>query len=222
MYLCEFLLQQFIEPATITNKTIGSGTGGGQSEETYGDIYPSGSNPIKPGIRNVSVGTSEQTGNGVFVGTGIVQSPTNTDNSGFGLKDVVFGTDTSGSVALICEDFEVNKSDTLYVGNYEMYPNFLSGGAVRTETTNYNVTKDDWLIIADTTGGNITITLPDPSGLSGKTWIIKKPLSGHQVTINTATAAQIDGSDSHTQTSHHSYDVITTDGSQFYIIGEGH
>jgi hypothetical protein len=222
VYLCEFLLAQFIQPATITNKTIGSGTGGGQSEETYGDIYPSGSNPIKPGIRTVSVGTSESTGNGVFVGTGIVQSPTNTDNSGFGLKDVVFGTETNGSVALICEDFEVTKSETLYVGNYEMYPNFLSGGAVKTVSANYSATKDDWLILATTTAGNFTITLPDPTGLSGKSWVIKKPLPSHQVTIATATAAQIDGSDSHTQTSAHSYDVITTDGVQFYIISEGH
>jgi hypothetical protein len=58
--------------------------------------------------------------------------------------------------------------------------------------------------------------------LSGKTWIIKKPLAGHQVTIATATSAQIDGSDTHTQTSAHSYDVITTDGVEFYIIAEGH
>ncbi len=49
-----------------------------------------------------------------------------------------------------------------------MYPSFLSGGAVRTETTNYNVTKDDWLILCDATAGGFTVTLPDPSGLSGK------------------------------------------------------
>jgi predicted benzoate:H+ symporter BenE len=103
-----------------------------------------------------------------------------------------------------------------------MYPNYLSGGAVTTVSANYSATKDDWLILATTTAGNFTITLPDPSGLSGKTWIIKKPLAGHQVTIATATAAQIDGSDTHTQTSRHSYDVITTDGVQFYIIAEGH
>jgi hypothetical protein len=103
-----------------------------------------------------------------------------------------------------------------------MYPNYLSGGSVQTVSANYSATKYDWLIIASTTAGNFTITLPDPSGLSGKTWIIKKPLAGHQVTIDTATAAQIDGSDTHTQTAHHSYDVITTDGVQFYIIAEGH
>jgi hypothetical protein len=103
-----------------------------------------------------------------------------------------------------------------------MYPNFLSGGSTQTVSANYSATKDDWLIIATTTAGNFTITLPDPTGLSGKTWIIKKPLAGHQVVIATATAAQIDGSDTHTQTSAHSYDVITTDGVQFYIIAEGH
>jgi len=221
VYLCEFLLQQFIEPATITNKTIGSGTGGGQSEETYGDIYPSGSNPIKPGIRNVSVGTSEQTGNGVFVGTGIVQSPTNTDNSGFGLKDVVFGTDTSGSVALICEDFEVNKSDTLYVGNYEMYPSFLSGGAVKTVTTTTSVTKDDWLVLCDATAGAFTVTLPDPSGLSGKHWVFLKTNSAHSITIDTATAATINGADDEVINNHWEKKWVVCDGTNYFVIGNG-
>ena len=220
VYLCEFLLQQFIEPAVITNKTIGSGTGGGQSEETYGDIYPSGSNPIKPGIRGVSVGTSEQTGNGVFVGTGIVQSPTNTDNSGFGLKDVVYGTNTSGSVALICEDFEVNKSDTLYIGNYEMYPSFLSGGNVKTITANYTATKDDYLFLLDTTAGQITLTLPDPSGLSGKYFAVKKITAGQQVTIDTVGTAKIDGGDTHTMTNQWAAHEIVTDGVDYFLMGE--
>jgi len=222
VYECEFLLAQFISPPTITNKTTGSQTGNGGNTEQYGDIYPSGSNPIRPGVRGLNVGGGVQTGNGVFVGGGIVQSPVNTNNSGLGLKDVVYGNNTNGSVALVCNDFEVTKSDTLYIGNYEMYPNYLSGGSVQTVSANYSATKDDWLIIASTTAGNFTITLPDPTGLSGKTWIIKKPLPSHQVVIATATAAQIDGADTHTQTSRHSYDVITTDGVQFYIIAEGH
>lgn len=220
VYLCEFLLQQFIEPAVITNKTIGSGTGGGQSEETYGDIYPSGSNPIKPGIRGVSVGTSEQTGNGVFVGTGIVQSPTNTDNSGFGLKDVVFGTNTNGSVALICEDFEVNKSDTLYVGNYEMYPSFLSGGNVKTLTTSYTATKDDYLFLLNPSAGGMVLTLPDPTGLSGKHFAVKKIVLAHSVDIVTVGTAKIDGADTHTISGHYASHIFATDGIDYFIIGE--
>jgi hypothetical protein len=222
VYECEFLLAQFIPPATQTIKVVGAGTAGGEQVETYGDLYPAGNFPFKPGIKGISVGTSQSDGSGVFVGTGIVQSPININNSGLGVIDTVFGVGVDGSVALVCDDFEVTKSDTLYVGNFEMYPNYLSGGAVTTVSANYSATKNDWLIIASTTAGNFTITLPDPTGLSGKTWIIKKPLAGHQVTIATATAAQIDGSDTHTQTAHHSYDVITTDGVEFYIIAEGH
>ena len=222
VYECEFLLAQFIPPATLSKKVVGAGTAGGNQGETYGDIYPGGNFPIKPGIKGISVGTSQSEGSGVFVGTGIVQSPIYINNSGLGLKDTLYGVGVDGSVALVCDDFEVTKSDTLYVGNYEMYPNFLSGGSTKTVSANYSATKYDWLIIASTTAGNFTITLPDPTGLSGKTWIIKKPLAGHQVVIATATAAQIDGSDTHTQTSAHSYDVITTDGVQFYIIAEGH
>ena len=222
VYECEFLLAQFIPPATLSKKVVGAGTAGGNQGETYGDIYPGGNFPIKPGIKGISVGTSQSEGSGVFVGTGIVQSPIYINNSGLGLKDTLYGVGVDGSVALVCNDFEVTKSDTLYIGNYEMYPNYLSGGSVQTVSANYSATKDDWLIIASTTAGNFTITLPDPTGLSGKTWIIKKPLAGHQVVIATATAAQIDGSDTHTQTAHHSYDVITTDGVQFYIIAEGH
>ena len=218
VYLCEFLLAQFIQPATITNKTIGSGTGGGQSEETYGDIYPSGSNPIKPGIRAVSVGTSEGTGNGVFVGTGIVQSPTNTNNSGFGLKDVVFGTETNGSVAIVCEDFEVTKSDTMYVGNYEMYPNFLSGGDVKTLTTSYTATKDDYLFLLNPATGGMVLTLPDPTGLSGKYFAVKKITAAHSVTIATTGTAKIDGADTHSVSGHWTAHEIVTDGIDYFLI----
>ncbi len=43
VYLCEFLLQQFIEPATIVQKTIGAGTAGQTDAES--DIYPGGNIP---------------------------------------------------------------------------------------------------------------------------------------------------------------------------------
>ena len=82
VYECEFLLAQFIPPATLTKKVVGAGTSGGQQHETHGDIYPGGNFPIKPGIKGISVGTSQSEGSGVFVGTGIVQSPIYINNSG--------------------------------------------------------------------------------------------------------------------------------------------
>jgi hypothetical protein len=220
VYECEFLLAQFIPPATQTIKVIGSGTAGGNQGETYGDIYPSGNNPIRPGIKGVSIGTSQGSGMGVFVGTEIVNSAINVNNSGLGLTGVSFPIGTDGSVALVCNDFEVTKSDTLYVGNFEMYPNFLSGGLVKTITANYTATADDHMFLADTTAGAFTISLPDPTGLSGKTFIVKKITSGNQVTIDTVGTAKIDGADTHSQNPIYSAHTFTTDGTNYFIISK--
>jgi hypothetical protein len=220
VYQCEFLLAQFIPPATITNKTIGSGTGGGQSEEINGDIYPAGNFPIKPGIKGVSVGTSQDSGMGVFVGSGVVNDSVNVNNSGLGLTNVAFPMGTDGSVALVCEDFEVSKPDTLYVGNYEMYPSFLSGGSVKTVTANTTATKDDRLFLVDTTSGSKTITLPDPTGLSGKQFVVKKLTSAHTITVDTTGTAKIDGADTHTINSQWGSHIFETDGVDYFITAE--
>ena len=125
-----------------------------------------------------------------------------------------------GSVALVCDDFEVTKSDTLYIGNFEMYPNFLSGGLVKAITANYTATKDDHMFLVDTTAGAITISLPDPTGLSGKTFIVKKITSGNQVTIDTVGTAKIDGADTHNQNPIYSAHTFTTDGTNYFIINK--
>ena len=218
VYECEFLLAQFIPPATLTKKVVGAGTSGGQQHETHGDIYPGGNFPIKPGIKGISVGTSQSEGSGVFVGTGIVQSPIYINNSGLGLKDTLFGVGVDGSVALVCDDFEVTKSDTLYIGNFEMYPNFLSGGLVKTITANYTATADDYMFLVDTTAGSVTISLPDPTGLSGKEFVIKKITSGNQVTIDTVGTAKIDGADTHSQNPRWSAHTLKTNGTDYFII----
>jgi hypothetical protein len=220
VYLCEFLLAQFIQPASVTQKTIGAGTGQGQQGETYGDIYPGGNIPIKPGIKGVSVGTTNG-GSGVFVGEGIVQSSNNDNSSAFSSVNTSFLEGANNSTAIVCNDFAVTKPDTLYVGNYEMYPSFLSGGAVRTETTNYNVTKDDWLILCDATAGGFSVTLPDPTGLSGKHWVFLKTNSSHSITIDTATTATINGGDTEVINNHWEKKWIVCDGSNFYVIGNG-
>jgi len=220
VYECEFLLAQFIPPATQTIKVIGSGTAGGNQGETYGDIYPSGNNPIKPGIKGVSIGTSQGSGMGVFVGTEVVNSAINVNNSGLGLTGVSFPIGTDGSVALVCNDFEVTKSDTLYIGNFEMYPNYLSGGLVQTITTNYTATADDYMFLVDTTAGSVTLTFPNPTGLSGKTFIVKKITSGQQVTIDTTGTAKIDGADTHTTNPQWAAHTFVTNGVDYFITGE--
>jgi hypothetical protein len=220
VYECEFLLAQFIPPATQTIKVVGAGTAGGEQVETYGDLYPAGNFPFKPGIKGISVGTSQSDGSGVFVGTGIVQSPININNSGLGVIDTVFGVGVDGSVALVCTDFEVTKSDTLYIGNFEMYPSFLSGGSVKTVTANTTATKDDRLFLVDTTSGSKTITLPDPTGLSGKQFVVKKLTSAHTITVDTTGTAKIDGADTHSINQHWASHIFETDGVDYFIIAE--
>jgi hypothetical protein len=102
-----------------------------------------------------------------------------------------------------------------------MYPSFLSGGAVRTETTNYNVTKDDWLIFCDSNVAGFTVTLPDPSGLSGKHWVFLKTNSNHSITIDTATTALINGSTDESLNNHYEKKWIVCDGTNYFVIGNG-
>jgi hypothetical protein len=154
------------------------------------------------------------------VGTGIVQSPININNSGLGVIDTVFGVGVDGSVALVCNDFEVTKSDTLYIGNFEMYPNFLSGGLVQTISANYTATADDYMFLVDTTAGSVTLTLPDPTGLSGKTFIVKKITSGNQVTIDTTGTAKIDGQDTHTVNLRWAAHTFSTNGTDYFITSQ--
>jgi hypothetical protein len=218
VFECEFLLAQFIPPATITNKKIGAGTGQGQETEDYGDIYPGGSNPIRPGIRGVNVGGSTGGGGGVFTGYDIVQSSDGANNSGLGLRRVSYSMGAEGSVALVCNDFEVTKPDTLYIGNYEMYPSFLSGGSVQSITTTTTATANDYMFLCDTTAGSFQLNLPSPTGLSGKLFVVKKINAGHTLTVATIGTAKIDGVDDHALTTQWSSHIITTNGTDYFII----
>jgi hypothetical protein len=131
-----------------------------------------------------------------------------------------FQIGVDGSVAIVCDDFEVTKSDTMYVGNYEMYPNFLSGGAVKTLTTSYTATKDDYLFLLNPATGGMVLTLPDPTGLSGKYFAVKKITAAHSVTIATTGTAKIDGADTHSMSGNWAAHEIVTDGIDYFLMGE--
>jgi hypothetical protein len=217
VYLCEFLLAQFVAPATITTKTIGAGTAQGQQGETLGDIYPGGNNPIQPGIKGVNIGLGKG-GAGVIQGDNIVQNQNTVDAFCVVSTNTTFQAGTDGSAAILCEDFTVTKSDTLYVGNYEMYPNFLSGGFVQTITTTTTATADDYMFLCDTTAGSFQLNLPSPTGLSGKLFVVKKINAGHTLTVATIGTAKIDGADDHALTGQWSSHIITTNGTDYFII----
>lgn len=91
--------------------------------------------------------------------------------------------------------------------------------ATATKTTNYTITANDTVILGDTTGGDVTITLPLASIASGYRFCIKKTdSSANDVIITRSGSDTIDGSTSATITLQYASVTIVSDGSNWYII----
>jgi hypothetical protein len=115
----------------------------------------------------------------------------------------------------------------VYVENYPVVGAWLGSGKVVTVTdadSPYIATYDDWLILCDTTGGSITVTLPTPTQANkGKVYVVKKTASSNQVTINSGDGSVlIDDDTSHTQNQKNGYDQVVSDGTQYWVLTHGH
>lgn len=215
-YLCEFSLAKYYEPFSLIKKPIGINW-----QDTYGGGGAVGVNMNRTGqdYRGVYIGNNYG-GNGDNIVVGDLNNIGGTHNSVFGSERVQLPQERENTTMIRCEDFAPTK-DGFYFGNYEMNANWLSGGKVVTTTSNYQATKDDWLIVCDTSGGAITVTLPDATLYPSKMFTIKKVSSNHSVTIETD-GGQIDGSPNHTITNNNGFDTLVSDGTNYLIISEGH
>lgn len=93
--------------------------------------------------------------------------------------------------------------------------------AIQTVTANYTVTGNDNTILANTTSGAFTVTLPATSGLSGRIYTIKKIGSGgidNALTIQPSGGATIDGGTNYTIYNDYTFVSLQTDGTNWYII----
>ena len=91
--------------------------------------------------------------------------------------------------------------------------------SVKTKQADYTIEANDNLIIVDTAVVTVTITLPVVTGLSGKTYHIKKMnASGFLVVVDTAGAAKIDGQDSLEIVGQYTALAVFTDGINWFII----
>jgi hypothetical protein len=91
---------------------------------------------------------------------------------------------------------------------------------ITTVTSNYTLTGDDNTVLANTTSGAITITLPAPGGFAGRIYTIKKIGTGgidNELTITPASGT-IDGGSSYKIYNDWTYVSLQTDGSNWYII----
>jgi hypothetical protein len=66
----------------------------------------------------------------------------------------------------------------------------------------------------------VVLTFPDPTGLQGKTFIVKKISNANQITVDTTGTAKIDGADTHTTNSLWAAHTFVTDGVDYFITGE--
>ena len=92
---------------------------------------------------------------------------------------------------------------------------------IRTINSSQAALATDNTILANTTGGAITITLPAPTDISGRVYTIKKIGTGginNALTITPSTGITIDGGTSYTIYNDWTYVTIQTDGSSWYII----
>jgi hypothetical protein len=92
--------------------------------------------------------------------------------------------------------------------------------AIKTVTSSYTANVSDNTILANTTTGAVTVTLPAPATIGGRIYTIKKIGTGgldNQLTI-TPTSATIDGGASFVIYNDWSYVTLQTDGTNWFII----
>lgn len=78
---------------------------------------------------------------------------------------------------------------------------------------------DEPVILVDTSGGGVTITLPPAAGVSGRTYIIKKTTTdGNTVTIDGNGAETIDGAATATFTTSRGVREVYSDGTAWHIL----
>jgi hypothetical protein len=137
-----------------------------------------------------------------------------------GSERVIIPENFSNTTVIGSRDYSP-KVEGFHVGGYLMYPNWLASGNIVNVNTNYQVTNEDWMMVCNTSGGNITITLPNATTNKGKMFLIKKISSSHSVIIATD-GGTIDGSATHSFNQNNGYDELVSDGTNYLIIGEGH
>jgi len=92
--------------------------------------------------------------------------------------------------------------------------------AISIQDTNYNMVKDDTVVLGDVHGGNIDITLPKPE--VNKRYIIKKVKDDddddHTVSVKPNDGEKIDGKDSYDLSALWKYVEVVSDGTDWFVI----
>ena len=226
VYLCEFLLSTYYTPYISDNQKVGQGGFDGEGEATKDRFPPDGrgDSPVHTYKGGLTVGNN--TGSDDTITHGENNQASAAFVTILGSEGTKVGDEMEFTTAINCTDFVVPEGRRVYVENQPVLGTWLgSGKVVNIDNTDspYSATYDDWLILCDTTSGNITVTLPDPTNNSGKMYVIKKTKSSNSVTINAGDGSiLIDDATSHTDNAKNGYDQVVSDGTQYWILTHGH
>lgn len=120
-----------------------------------------------------------------------------------------------------------NFKDSLAVGlasgttaNSTLQLNGSMSSNITKVTSSYTVTSGDNTVLADATGGAITITLPGPGTITGRIYTIKKIGTGgidNALTI-TPSSGTIDGGSNYIIYNDWTFVCLQTDGTNWYVI----
>lgn len=222
VYECEFLLAKYYPPFSRTKKQLGFGdvvdTGGGAELIPFGNK----TNSTGSSTRGVYVGNNTGRG-GENVVVGNLNAIGGSHNVVTSSQRVVIPDNYENVTAIRCDNYNVPYTERLYIENYPCLGSWMSGGKVVTivhSMSPYLATSEDWLILCNTSSGNITVTLPTPTAAnSGKMYTIKKTQSSHSVTIRAGDGSiLIDDTTTHTQNAKNSFHQVVSDGSQYWVI----
>lgn len=103
-------------------------------------------------------------------------------------------------------------------GNYTVAMTSDLNGSIDTKVANYTTVSADGTILVNATSGNITITLLNPVGNSGKRFTVKK-IDSSINTVTVSSSAGIDGTTTKVYSTQGAGGVFQSDGTQYYIIG---
>ncbi len=175
-------------------------------------------------------GTRAFTGNQSFSDNNI----TNVDD--IALNTISAGSDTSVIVILSAaagvDNFEVGNNDALVVvgGNDRvgigtdrpvstLDLNGSMSAATVEKSANYTLTRSDYFVNCDASGGSFTITLPAVIGNEGRVYHVKKKdSSGNTVTVDGNSSETIDGAITAVLTTQYESIKIINDGTEWWII----
>ncbi|CAB4241242.1 hypothetical protein UFOVP67_15 [uncultured Caudovirales phage] len=96
------------------------------------------------------------------------------------------------------------------------------GTSIRTVTIDTTVSVNDRTILVDCSSGDIVITLPDATAVTGLTILVKKIAGGilDDMTLQPTLSQTIDGASNYTVSSNYSFVEVQSNGVQWWIINK--